>query len=484
MAEFLKKLTAVMFYAALPMLIPIVYSLYVGDGAWIPILITAILLAFPAIPHLVASLFENITNFLKSLVNPDTPFNSSFMIIMKEMRKEVDTLTLGQILTLTSVAWIIVPLISTIPYVYYGIPLVDAFFESMSGWTSTGLSALPSLKGLPDSMIFFRSITQWVGGLGIVVLILTVVRGKEATSFLKAEGRAMTEVGIGETVGIIFKTYAFLTIFGIALLFFLGIDLFEAVNLAFAGISNGGFFPFDDFAFTDLQKFALAILMFAGATSFIFYRNIWEGIPKKSIFDEEFLLYVLITIVAIGLITYMGGEEFYNTVLNTISAIACGGFAIGDLSIIHSFSLYLLILLMLTGGMVGSTTGGLKLWRILVIFKAIGKHIKSAFLPSGSVQVVKINGGAIDEHMIVESATFVFTYIFLFLFASGAFMIANYSLEESLFMVASALGNVGLSTVDVPEIGQMGKAFLILLMYLGRIEIFPSLALLSYIVRR
>jgi trk system potassium uptake protein TrkH len=484
MAEFLRKLTAVMFYASIPMLVPIAYSLLVGDGAWMPITLTMLLLSFPAVPHLLRAVIKDMAGFARSVLMPDTPFNYSIIMNIKNMRREVESLTLGQILTLTSVAWILVPTISTIPYVYYGVPLLDAFFESMSGWTSTGLSSLPTLSTMPSSMILFRSITQWVGGLGIVVLILAVVRGKEAMKFLKAEGRAMTEVGIGETVGIIFKTYLFLTILGIFLLMFLGIEMFQAVNLTFAGISNGGFFPFDNFEFTDIQKFALAILMFAGATSFIFYRNVWEGLAKKSIFEEEFLLYVFITIAAILLITYVGGEDFYNTVLNTISALACGGFAIGDLAVLHDFPLYLLILLMLSGGMVGSTTGGIKLWRILVIAKSITNQIRKAFLPSGSVQVVKINGSAIDERMIVESATYVFTYLALFLFASGAFIIADYEFEDSLFMVASALGNVGLSTVSVPDVGELGKAFLILLMYLGRIEIFPSLALISHLMRR
>jgi trk system potassium uptake protein TrkH len=484
MAEFLKKLTVVMFYAALPLLIPLFYSLYVGDEGWIPIGITILVLALPAVPHIVMTFFENIINFIKSIVSPETPFNYAEIINISDMRKEVETLTLGQILAITSVAWILIPAISTIPYAYYGIPLIDAFFESMSAWTSTGLSALPTLQSLPPSLILFRSITQWVGGLGIVILILTVVKGREAIGFLKAEGRQTTEVGIGETIGIIFKTYFVLTLLGIIMLSVLGIDIFNAVNLTFSGISNGGFFPFDTFEFTDLQKFALAMLMFAGATSFIFYRNIWEGIPKKSIFDEEFILFVIITITAIFLIAYIAGESFYNTVLNTISSIASGGFAIGDLSVLHAFPLYLLILLMLSGGMVGSTTGGIKLWRILVIFKAVGIQIKKAFLPSGSVQVVKINNAPISEHMIADSAIFVFTYLFLFLFGAGMFIASDYSLNDALFIVASALGNVGLSTVSVPTVGSLGKAFLILLMYLGRIEIFPSLVLISYIIRR
>ncbi|MBN1170484.1 TrkH family potassium uptake protein [Candidatus Micrarchaeota archaeon] len=480
----LGKISTVMFYASLPLLIPFSYSIYLGDGGWLPIGATILLLAFPAVPGIILGIFQNLVNFIKSVVNRDTPFNSAVLIDMNTMKNQVDTLTLGEILTLTSIVWIVVPAIATIPYVYYNVPIMDAFFESMSGWTSTGLSALPTISSLPESIIFFRSTSQWIGGLGIVILLLLTLRGREAIGLLKAEGRNMLDMGISETMNTIFKAYLFLTILGIMILFLLGLDIFNSVNLTFSGISNGGFFPFDDFEFTNMQKVALAGLMFAGATSFLFYRNIWKGIVSKSIFDEEFLLYVLITASAVALIAFAGGGEFFNTALNTVSAIAAGGFAIGDLSILSGFSVYLLVLLMLCGGMFGSTTGGIKLWRILVIFKAVINHIKKAFLPAGSVKVVKINNGAIDDREIVESVIFVFTYIFIFLFAGGVFLLANYSLENSVFLVASAMGNVGLSTVSIPAIGFNGKAFIILLMYLGRIEIFPSLALISYIIRR
>jgi trk system potassium uptake protein TrkH len=484
MLEFIKKLTAVLFYASIPLFVPFLYSIYLGDDAWIPIGLTILVLASPAVPQVISGIVDNIVNFLKSMLNPETPFNYAAIINTEMMRREVDTLTLGEILTVTSMVWLLVPIICTIPYLYYGIAPVDAFFESMSGWTSTGLSALPSLEGLPHSLILFRSITQWVGGLGIAVLILTAVKGKEALRFLKAEGRAAAGIGIAETVNLIFRTYLVLTVVGVALLMFTGIDVFNAVNLTFSGISNGGFFPFDSFEFSNAQKVVLALLMFAGATSFLFYRKIWRGEPGKAFLDEEFLLYGLITVSAIGLIVYVGGEELFNTILNTISSIACGGFAIGDLGVMHDFPIYILIILMLSGGMLGSTTGGIKLWRILVIFKAIALQIKAAFLPSGAVQVVKINGSPIDNRTIVESGTFIFTYLLLFLFATGLFVARAYDLEKALFLVASTIGNVGLTTVNIAALSSSAKAFLIALMYLGRIEIFPSLALISYIMGR
>jgi trk system potassium uptake protein TrkH len=484
MLEFIKKLTAVLFYASLPLFIPLLYSLYLGDDAWIPIGLTIFIMASPAIPHMLRGIADNVLNFIKSILNPEAPFNYASIFNTEMMRKEVETLTLGEILTVTSLVWLLVPIICTIPYMYYGVPLVDALFESMSGWTSTGLSALYSLQGLPESLILFRSITQWVGGLGIAVLILTAVKGKEALSFLKAEGRASSEIGIAETVDLIFKTYLALSIIGIIMLLVTGMDLFNAVNLTFSGISNGGFFPFDSFEFTDPQKVALALLMFAGATSFLFYRKIWNGDIGKALLDEEFLVYVLITVSAIALIVIIGGEELFNTILNTISSLASGGFAIGDLSVMHALPIYILIILMLSGGMLGSTTGGIKLWRILVIVKAIALQIKAAFLPSGTVQLVKMNKVALDNKVVMECGVFIFSYLMLFLFATGVFIANDYGLQNSLFMVASSIGNVGLSTISIAAISAKAKAFLIMLMYLGRIEIFPSLALISWILRR
>jgi trk system potassium uptake protein len=193
---------------------------------------------------------------------------------------------------------------------------------------------------------------------------------------------------------------------------------------------------------------------------------------------------LLITAIAVALIYIVGHEGIFNTLLNSISAIACGGFAIGDLSIMGAFPTYILILLMLMGGMMGSTTGGIKLWRILVVLKSILRNVKSAFLPLGSVQVVKINGRAISEEFIVESSTFIFAYVLLFLFGSGVLMAINYGVEDSMFMIASAMGNVGLAIIPIPAMGEGTKIFLIALMYLGRIEIFPSLALMRFILRR
>ncbi|MEW6035382.1 MAG: potassium transporter TrkG [Candidatus Micrarchaeota archaeon] len=480
----LRKLAAVMFYASVPLWLAFFYSFISPDDGWIPIGLTLLIMGLPAVPQILRGMLENTKTALRSLVHKDTPFNYAKVLDTESMRKEVETLTFGEVLALTALAWILVPFLSVFPYIYYGVPVLDAFFESVSGWTSTGLSALPTVAIIPKSVIFFRSITQWVGGLGIVVLILSTTKGREAISFLRAEGRSQTELGIAQTVSTTFNVYFVLTILGIILCLIVGFDPFNAVNLTFAAIANGGFFPFDSYPLTDIQKLALAAILFAGATSVLFFRSVWQGMIAKAFSDEELVLYAGLTALAVILMLTVGGEGGFNALLNGVAAITGGGFGIGDLTIMHTFGIYVLIILMLSGGMTGSTTGAIKLWRVLVIMKAVWKQVKESFMPAGSVQVVKINYLPINERMIVESAIFVFAYLLVFLAASGAFMTAAYGTEDSMFLVATAMGNVGLSTVSIPAVGAAGKSLLIFLMYIGRIEIFPSLALVAFITRR
>ncbi len=323
---------------------------------------------------------------------------------------------------------------------------------------------------------------QWVGGLGIIVLMLAVLKGREARWLLKAEGRETIEVGIGKTVKNYWLIYLGLSILAFGILAYLGINYFDALNLAFSGISNGGFFPFSHYDFTELQKYALAGIMLAGATSFVFWRHVFSGKLLTAVKDEELIFYIGVIAVAVTLIVYVGGEDLSNTFLNTVSSIACGGFAIGDVGIMHEFSKYVLTLLMLAGGMYGSTTGAIKLWRILVAFKSILLRVKSVFLPAGAVQVVKINNLPVPEEAIIDCVVYIFSYVVIVLVGAGLFIAVGHTITNSLFLVTSAMGNVGLSTVTISALGTNGKTFLIFLMYVGRIEIFPTLALARYVL--
>ncbi|HNT61010.1 MAG TPA: potassium transporter TrkG, partial [Candidatus Bilamarchaeaceae archaeon] len=363
-----KRLFQVMFYVGIPLTIPAAYGYYAGEPIWQAIAASAILLMLPALPSIIAGGFGRVAKFLGGvkywiLKRNEKSWNEGVAEGLSEIGKKMEGMTLGEALCLTSIAWLLIPAITIIPYIYAGLAPEDAYFESMSTWTATGLSVVDTPEAYPSSLLLFRSVSQWIGGLGIVILMIAVLKGREARTLLKAEGREGVEKSVGKTVHTYWKIYLVLSVLGFALLFSLGFGIFDAVNLAMAGISNGGMFPFSSYDFTDAHKYALAGLMFAGATSFVFYKKVGSGRIMEAVRDEEFLTYILLIIAGSGLIYLVGQENLTNSILNTISALACGGFAIGDVMVMHDFSKYSLMLLMICGGMYGSTTGAIKLWR-------------------------------------------------------------------------------------------------------------------------
>ncbi|MCK4319278.1 TrkH family potassium uptake protein [Candidatus Micrarchaeota archaeon] len=483
----LNKFTALLFYGAIPLLIPAAYGYYLGEEIWRTMAQVILVMMLPSLPSILINFARNTYTLFTSILNlifrREAPWNYATLIDLSKLKEQVSQLRLGEALALTSLAWIIIPLISAWPYLHAGYAPTDAFFESMSGWTSTGLSVIDAPETLPQSLILYRSITQWIGGLGIIVLMLAVFKGKEGRHLLRAEGKDSLDVGIEKTAKSYWGIYIFLTLVGIAVLLFFGMDIFNAINLSFSGISNGGFFPFSDYAFTDAQKVTLACLMFLGALSFVFHKKILS-FKFRALFSEEFLFFLVIIGVSVSLIYWIGMDDPYNSFLNAVSAVASGGFAIGDLSIMHEFSKYVLILLMISGGMYGSTSGGIKIWRLLVAVKAVLLRIRSFFLPSGAVQVVKVEGSPVHTDLLMESIIYVFAYVFLLLFGAGVFIATGKGMVDSLFIVASSLGNVGLSTLQVSSMGEITKYCIIFFMYIGRIEIFPTLALVRFILKR
>ncbi|MBU0586252.1 hypothetical protein KJ780_01960 [Candidatus Micrarchaeota archaeon] len=475
------KLTEVMFYVGLAILIPAIYGYWIGEAIWESIMVCAIILILPTSPVLVPKLVKWFHESVTALFRKEIPWN--YVKLIDAMKPKVaGELNLGEALVLTSLAWLIIPAICAYPYSVSGYAPVDSYFESMSGWTSTGLSLIEQPENLPKSMLLFRSITQWVGGLGIIIFVLAVLRGLEAKNLLKAEGRETIGSSIASTVKTYWKIYFGLSLLGVIALFYSGFDLFNAVNLTMSGISNGGFFPFSHYDFNGIQEFVLAGTMFVGATSFVFFNNLLHRKFKKAFLDEELVFYILVLLSAILLILYVGKEDGLNTIFNSVSAIACGGFSIGNIAIMHTFSKYVIILLMFCGGMYGSTTGAVKIWRILVVLKSIWVKIKTSFLPTGAVNVIKINNKPVEYDAVIESAIFIFSYAFIVVISTGVFIALGYGDVDSLFLVASSLGNVGLSTFSLLQLGTISKGFLIVLMYLGRIEIFPSLALARFLI--
>lgn len=480
-AELLSTLSLILFYTAIPLLLPLGYAYYFNEPTTEAIATSIFVMMLPAIPVFIPQIFKWLSGVINTVIillfKKEAPWNYALTAYSK--RQELSKLKFGDILAVTSLAWLVIPIITAYPYVQFGLSPIDALFESMSGWTSTGLSLIAQPENMYSSIILFRSVTQWIGGLGILILMLSFMRHRQAQDLLAFEAKNSNDIGIKNAASRIWKIYLFLTALSIAAVALSGFDLLTATNLGFAGISNGGFFPFSAYPFIWVQKIVLALTMFLGAISFTTYAKL-RFAKIGALLGEEFLLYLSLIIVFSSLIFFFGHDALANTMLNTISAIACGGFAIGDLSIMHEFSIFMLIILMVCGGMYGSTTGGLKLWRILVALKMVFARIRSYFLPEGAVQVIKVDGVPVHGHSISEVFGYIFMYIFLLVVFSAVFISWDFGIIDSLFIVASAMGNVGLSTINLAVLDLAQKSLLIAIMYLGRIEILPLLALFRF----
>jgi len=482
--ELLPKLFAILFYAALPLLIPVWYAYSSNDWIFWPMATSVVLMLLPSIPYVfgvVADTATKLFNYLiRYLFKKEIPWNYAALIAKKP---ELPAMKFGDMMALTSLAWLVIPLITAYPYFALGFSPVNSFFESMSGWTSTGLSIINNVDAFPKSFILFRSMTQWIGGLGIIILMLTIFKSRESENLMKSEGKQSLDLGIAQTAKSYWWIYVILTSIAALLLLISGFDLFNAINLAMAGLANGGWFPFTSYNFTQLNKIIIALTMLAGATSFVIYKRVWSG-NFKAFLSEEFLLFLSLIVLSVALIFYVTGDDIYNSFFNVVSGFASGGFSIGDLSIMHEFSKYVIVLLMVVGAMSCSTAGGIKLWRIEVALKSVLAKIKASFLPTGTVQIIHLDGSSINNDEILSIMTFIFLYLLVFLVSAGALMSVGISAVSSLFVVASAMGNVGLSTVSIPVLNDSARVLLIALMYLGRIEILPMLALLRFLLKR
>jgi trk system potassium uptake protein TrkH len=483
--EILPKLSAILFYAALPLLIPVWFAYQAHEWVFWPMATSVVLMLLPSIPYIfnsLVSIFGSLSNkLIKLLFKKEIPWNYS--VFVHAQKPEVPAMKFGDMMALTSLAWLIIPVITAYPYYALGFSPLNSIFESMSGWTSTGLSIIDNVDWLPKSFILFRSMTQWIGGLGIIILMLMIFKSRESENLMKSEGKQSIDLGIAQTAKSYWWIYVVLTALSTVILFLSGFDLFNAVNIAMAGLANGGWFPFTTYNFTELNKFVIALTMMMGATSFVLYKKVWSG-NIKAFLSEEFLLFLSLIAISVALIFYVTGDDLHNSFFNVVSGFCSGGFSIGDLSIMHEFSKYVIVLLMVVGAMSCSTAGAIKLWRIEVALKSVLAKIKASFLPAGTVQVIHVDGVSVDSNEILSIMTFIFLYFMVFLVGSGALMSVGISAVSSMFVVASSMGNVGLSTISISALDSGSRVLLIILMYLGRIEILPMLALLRFLVKR
>lgn len=400
-----------------------------------------------------------------------------------------------------SILWLVFTAIAAIPFVLItGMTFVDSYFESMSALTTTGLTMMYYIiDSTPKSLIFWRSLLSWIGGVGMVVLALVgiLTTYTKSAKLMIAEGKEeRIRPNFKNTVKEMWGIYLLLTFVGIILLYFSGMNLFDAVNYSMSAISTTGM----DTTSTGLVglhnywiDISLIIIMVIGATSFtvhyLFIRKRKIDVYFKDIEFRVLIVLILISSIAIipNMIKFYGNDFLAgveNSFFHVASALTCGGFAISSFSDVFNwgdFIKLILIGLMFIGGSSGSTAGGIKISRFWLFLKSIFWRVKASVLPKESFFQKKFEGRVVQPEEIRRINQFILLYAVFILI--GVIVLTSYGndLGSSVFEVVSAQSNAGITT-GLTHIGMpiAAKLVLILNMWVGRLEIVPILAAIGF----
>jgi trk system potassium uptake protein TrkH len=392
--------------------------------------------------------------------------------------------------TIVAFTWLLISLFGTLPYVFLGLGFLDAFFEAMSGFTTTGATILKVVEELPRSAILWRSLTQWLGGMGVIVLFIAILPrlavGGSQLFDLEATGPMPERLRprFNTTARLLWTIYVAFTAAQIALLYFLTkLPLFDAMCISFSTLSTGGFTPttasIGAYA-NPLAEYIIMVFMFLGGTNFLIHYQFLRG-NFKILKDEEFRLYVILLVVAASLLTVSQGLGSYRYGLfQAISIMTCTGFSTADFGLWSFGARMVLLALMFIGACGGSTGGGIKVARVLTLLKHTRVMMRKAISPKAVVPL-KYNRKPLPEGVIRDVISFFFLYLLVAIVASITLSFLGLDLETAISAVATCQANCG------PGLGAVGpalnyawlpgaaKVILIICMWLGRLEVFTVL---------
>ena len=403
-----------------------------------------------------------------------------------------------------AVSWFVLSLVGAIPfYVSEAIPsYIDALFETVSGFTTTGASILPEVEHMAKGLMYWRSFTHWVGGMGVLVFLLAIApsKGNEqgfTMHLLRAESPGPS-VGklvpkMRKTAAILYFLYIILTVLDFLFLIVGGMPVFDAVCTSFGTAGTGGFGIKNDSiaSYSPYLQNVTTVFMLLFGVNFSCYYLLTQRQIKNVLKDEELRLYVLIVLGSIGLIVWNLGD-FYPTLEETVrhvafqvsSIITTTGFATTDFDLWPSFSKTILLCLMVIGACAGSTGGGLKVARVLLLFKSLKRNIAQMLHPR-KVQVIRNNGSVVSERIVANTNAYLCAYVVLMFGSFVLISLDGYSVGTNFSAVLSCLNNIGPGmelvgpTCNFSIFSAFSKLVLILDMLLGRLEIFPILVLFS-----
>lgn len=403
----------------------------------------------------------------------------------------------------TALSWIIMSLIGCMPFWLSGeIPsFIDAFFETVSGFTTTGSSVLPDVEALSHGMLIWRSFLNWLGGMGVIVFLLAIIPklgGQQNIYLMKAEspgpiiGKAVPHMR--HYAALLYGIYIGLTALEIILLLCGGMGFFDALNTSFATAGTGGFgIHANNIAAYDTYYFqtVIAIFMLLFSLNFSFYILLIARKFKQAFRMEELWVYLGIIVVSIAIITINISslyptlyESFHQSFFYVSSIITTTGFGIGDVNHWPELSKAVIVIITFIGAMAGSTGGGFKISRILILCKEVKKEFALLIHPR-NVKTVKMDGKTVDHSVMRSTSVFFVVYIGIFVFSFLLISLENKDFLTSFTSVAANLNNTGPGLGEVGPVGSyasfsiLSKSVLIFDMLAGRLELFPLLLLFS-----
>ena len=406
-------------------------------------------------------------------------------------------------LVCVALSWMVMSLLGALPFVLSGqvTHYIDALFEIVSGFTTTGSSVIADVEGLYRGLLYWRSFSHWIGGMGVLVFLLAIVPGGSGAGFtmhlLRAESPG-PDVGklvpkMRQTAMILYLIYVVLTVINFLFLLAGKMHWLYALCTAFGTAGTGGFGVFND-SMTSTSPYiqnVTTVFMFLFGINFSCYYLLLLRQFRSVIKDEELRFYVGFAVACV-IALVLSVRPLYDTLEETVrhaafqvsSIMTTTGFSTTDYDLWPSFAKGILVLLMIVGASAGSTGGGLKCIRLLLLFKVLRRNIRQTLNPR-KVMVVRSNGKAVDEQILSNTNAYFAAYIIIIVIATLVLSFDGFDLETNLTAVLATVNNIGPGmaavgpTCTFADFSVVSKLTMIMCMLAGRLEIFPILVLFS-----
>ncbi|KKG78451.1 potassium transporter [Methanosarcina mazei] len=404
-------------------------------------------------------------------------------------------------LAIVALTWLSAAIFGGIPFLFEGVSFIDAVFETMSGFTSTGSTIFVDIESYSRSLLFWRSFTQWLGGMGIIVLFIAILPklGVAGRQLFRAEAPGPTEdklkPRIKDTAKILWALYVLISAVEVVALMLAGMSLYDALTHTFAGMACGGYSPYGlgiEAFNSPLIEFILTFFMFAAGANFaLYYRAIFID-SNFLLKDEEFRAYTFILLGFSGLLTLVLYKDMDFSLFNSFryaifqitSIMTATGFASTDFNLWTDSAKVLVFAVMFIGGCAGSTGGGMKVVRFLLMLKYARRELFK-FVHPRLIRPIRFNNKAVPDDVLQSILSFVVIYILVFIFSAMFLTLLGVDMISSATASIATLGNIGPGfnvvgpMANFSALPPLGKIILINNMWVGRLEVYTVLVLFT-----